>query len=317
MFNMKPLVFGLLSSALILPALSHAADKPATPPKKIEAEIIITNPKALQEAVLGPSDNSGDQTTVERINPLPDEEAPESAPGKPLNTEDTGTPGHKNIEFNVIGNCDRTHDGSHCESEMEIAVGIRENIELSFAKSIVRETAVGEPTFRGAGPSEIGIKYRFYDKKGLSMAVAPTYTFNDATRHRDEDGNKLPGEGDSIYIPLVISKESGSFTTTANVGFGRNLQTRENSYVISGAVGYAINDRNRIMGEVYSERDFRMRNKETDVNVAYVRVAKSSWLADHNLEASFVAKVGHSIGHTQDGLQHSYVSIGVSFFRKH
>ncbi len=302
----KPILIGLLSSSFLIPAFANS-EEALTTDNKVRAIVILDNPQTLTDLV--------DSSILERVNPLPNAEKPESTPSGPLATEDTGTPGKHGIEVNVIGNCDRSRNGRSCESVVGVAYGIRDNIELSFEKSAFRETGFGEANFSGAGQTEIGMKYRFFDKKGFSMAIAPSYSFNDASKRRDEDGNIEKGEGSSVYIPLIISKEMGAYTTVANIGYRRNLQNRsQDSIITSLAVGRSINETNRVMAEVYSERDTHMGNVRTDVRVGWVKLVFPDKLK--NFETSVYTSVARTLGHTEDGRPHTTVNFGISIARK-
>ena len=312
-----PFLIGLLSSSLFFPAVLHAEDASGAE-AKVKAVVIIDNPEALRDVVFksgkAPSDGKVNlDGTLERINPLPEEERADSSPSGPLKTDDTGTQAKHGIEVNVFGNCDRSRNGSSCESVVGIDYGITDNLEVSFEKSVVREHEHGEAPFRGAGPTEIGVKYRFYDKNGFSMAVAPSYEFNDATRHRDENGEKEPGEGNVVYLPLIISKEMGKFTTVANIGYKRNLQNHENSYVTSLAVGRSLSETSRVMAEIYSERRSHFENQRTDVRVGWVKMI---FPKSKNFETSVFTSIGRSIGYTEDGKPHTSVNFGISISPK-
>jgi hypothetical protein len=165
----------------------------------------------------------------------------------------------------------------------------------------------------GHGPTDLGVKYRFYDKDGLKLAVFPSYQFDDASKIRNEDGTIADSEGRSIYLPLIISKDLGKFTVVTNVARRQNLDHPENSSVFTSmSVGRAIGTQTRIMGEVVSEKTGE--NRRTDVRVGFVRII----LPDHfsKYQTSVFGSLGRSIKSTEDGLTHTSLLFGLSVAKK-
>lgn len=269
---------------------------------------VTTSPAAVRAAIIL-ADKAEDLADMVRL-----EEARESSPSSPpLDTDDTGTPGPRGIEVNFITECDRTKISNECEGVVDANFGIGQKIQLRIEKGVVRERARGERPFNGVGPTDVGVKYRFYDHNGLAMAVYPSIELNDATRHKDENGIREPGDGKSVYLPIIISKELGKFTIVGNAGIRRNLDRKDaNGVFTSLALGRGLSETSRVMGEITSETEGPYRRN--DVRVGWVKVIFPDEAS--NYETAFFTSVGHSIGKTEDGQRHMTVRIGLSISRK-
>lgn len=238
-----------------------------------------------------------------------------SVAAPPMATDDPGVAKVNKPEFTfVMANCDRSASGRSCEGDMTMATGLTDNVEISIKKSVVRENMNGEPGFRGIGPTEIGTKINFYDKNGLSMAIAPSYALNDAARKKDSEGVEENSDGRVVYIPLLISKKFKNTTVFANIGYKDALDDHaSNSVTTSLAVGHAMDDRSILMSEVSSERNLNFTNRRTDVRIGYARVV----LPDtKNYQVSVGASIGRSIGHTEDGNPHTTVLFYIKIAKK-
>lgn len=233
----------------------------------------------------------------------------------PLATDDTGTPGKKGVEINFVSDCDRSRSGKSCEMIIDSNFGIGEKIQLKIEKAAVHETSPDDASFRGAGPTSIGLKYRFYDRSGTTMAVYPTYKMNDGTKRTNEDGEELKTEGRSIYLPLIISKDMGTFTTVANIGYTHAIDARDDSSITTAlSVGRAINDTSRVMAEIYSERNTNFSNRRTDVRVGWVKLVLPN--NSSRYQTSIFTSIGRSVGSTEDGVPHTTVQFGISIVKK-
>lgn len=242
-------------------------------------------------------------------------ERPESSPSSPpLDTDDPGTPGTNGYEINFILNCDKSKDSRGCEAGIDAAFGIGESIQIRISKSRVQNSPTGEPTMNGYGTTDLGVKYRFYDKNGLAIAVFPSYRFNDGTRFQGNDGQPIEPDGRSIYLPLIISKEVGHYTIVVNLAAERNLDYSDKNAVFSSiAIGRALNYTTRVMAEVASERSTSFLNRETTMRVGIVKVFP---IANSRYQVSWFGSIGRTIGTADDGQVHIKALTGFSFSRK-
>ncbi|MBC7742375.1 MAG: hypothetical protein H7061_09265 [Bdellovibrionaceae bacterium] len=243
------------------------------------------------------------------------EERWQSSPSSPpMATDDPGTPGIHGYEINIISNCNRSSGSASCEKAIDLPIGIGERVQLRFSKNITSERTTGEPSLHGYGSSDVGVKWRFYDKNGLQMAVYPSFRFNDATRHQDADGNEISPDGRSIYLPLIISKDIGErYTVVSNVAYRSNLDYKENSSVFTSiALGRSFSQTSRGMIEIASEATSIARR--TDVRIGWVKVIFPERSSKY--QTSLFTSLGRSVGRTEDGKKHTTILFGINVTRK-
>jgi len=147
----------------------------------------------------------------------------------PLITDDTGTQGKGKfqVEVNSEFNYDKEKEGGVTTKETggEIATifsyGILENIDIVLGMPFqwfrVREDS--ELTSRESGISDLSleVKWRFYEKDGLSFALKPGITF--------PTGNEKKGLGSgrpSYSLIFITTKELGPWAFHFNLGYMRN-----------------------------------------------------------------------------------------------
>lgn len=254
----------------------------------------------------------------ELLNPVPEaakeSERPESNPSSPpLQTDDTGTPGPGGIELNTTMSCDRSSVSKSCERLIDVNFGVGEKLQIKVERAYQVQHGPDGDSSRGMGPTDIGLKYRFYDRKGFSAAIYPTVTVDNSSR-RDSQGEKMESGGNAIYIPLILSKDIGNYTVVTNTGYRRSFKDRDDDSIIGGiSVGKAINETTRVMGEVFSERDRNFHNRRTDVRVGFIKIVTPN---SAKFQTSVYASLGRSVGRTEDGVPHTTLQFGLSIVKK-
>ncbi len=288
----------LIAITIALPTIA-LAHSPTT--KKIRAVVILDDPQhALQNIRYS-------------LPPGPPFEEAESSPSSPpLNTDDPGTPGTNGVEVNFVTDCDSAKGSRSCQTGIDIAVGIGENLQVRVSKYAVEERVSGEPTFRGTGVTNLGAKYRFYDKNGLQIATYPNYQFDDGTRHLNEDGTPAETEGSAVYLPIIVSKELGKWTVVSNVGYSMNLKSKDrNSVFTSVALGRSLSQTSRVMTEVTASTS--KAGTTSDVRVGWVKVIFPN--EESRFRTAFFVSAGKSLK-SDDGLSHKTLRIGLSIALK-
>jgi hypothetical protein len=280
-----------LLQLLTLPTWAQVASTAQESVQPIQAEIYLDNPNAVID------------------------ERWESSPSSPpMATDDPGTPGRHGFETSVISNCDRSSGHVACDNGIDLPIGIGDTVQLRFSKSVTSDTVSGEPTARGYGATDVGVKWRFHDKNGLQIAVFPSYKFDDATKQMNPDGTPVESDGRSIYLPLIVSKDIGQrYTVVANVGYRSNFDYPEKSSVFtSAALGRSLSPSSRAMVEVASEatRD----DRRTDVRIGWVKVLFPK--KSGRYQTSFFTSLGRSVGKTDDGKVHTTVLFGLNVTKK-
>lgn len=242
-----------------------------------------------------------------------DESLEQSPSSPPLATDDPGTPGAHKFEINLISSCDRVAGAKSCDHGIDAAFGIGEKAQFRISKAQTRDSNSTDPKVVGHGPTDAGVKYRFYDKSGLQAAVYPSFQFDDASRVTNSDGSMADSQGRSIYLPLIVSKDLGKYTVVTNVGKRLNLDHSENSSVFTAvSVGRAIGTKTRVMAELVSERTGD--NRRTDVRVGFVRIILPD--ASSKYQTSLFGSIGRSIKSTEDGETHTSLLFGLSISKK-
>jgi hypothetical protein len=247
-----------------------------------------------------------------------EEEAPESAVSSPpMDLDDPGTPGRQGVEVNFVGSFVRAGQSRGSSALLDANFGIGDRIQLKYERPYVSEGIVGQPSQQGLGATEIGIKWRAIDHDGWAMALYPQYEDDDAFALKDEDGNPEVSEGRSVYFPILLSKVVHRvYTLGVNLGYRRNLEERGDDANLALGVGRAVGKDARVLAEVFSERDERLHNRQTDARVGYVFLLFPKLLEKSRLELPAYGSIGHSLGRTEEGERATSYTFGVSFIMK-
>ena len=168
----------------------------------------------------------------------------------PLLTDDTGTQGSGKFQIEVGGEYDHEREtvGGVTVKETDYVVvptftyGLLDRVDLFAAAPYARTaSAIGtEPTLRVGGISDtaIGVKWRFFDRQGSSLAVKPFVTFSTG---KVEKGL---GTGRTDYgVVLIVSRDVGPWSFHANVGYTRNenrVGDRKDLWLVSAASTYEV-----------------------------------------------------------------------------
>ena len=251
-------------------------------------------------------------------DPAPEPEAPESAVSSPpMEMDDPATPGKNGIEVNFVGSVFHLGPGRSSEGLLDANIGIGDRIQLKYERPYAREHDAGLPLQTGLGATELGIKWRFFDSHGLAIAFYPNYSFDDAFRLKDENGDPEETEGRNAYFPLLVSKAIGEYTTLAfNYGYRRNLEHKGDDNSVALGIGRAIGHDSRVLAELFSERDESFHNRQTDVRVGYCVLPFASMFEHLKYETPVYASLGHSIGANEAHETALSVVFGVSFILK-
>ena len=162
----------------------------------------------------------------------------------------------------------------------------------------------GGPSAFGVGAAEVGLKFNFYnnERTGLSVAVYPQVEFAPPGSGATEKGLAEPGQ--TFILPLLVSKEFGSFTFVANGGLEKPLHVPDGGLAGTFGVGLgrALTRRLAAMIELSGESSFAAgSDRLMYFNVGVIRGV-------HNI--ILYAKWGHSL-RSSDGVSHSYIGGGV------
>lgn len=153
----------------------------------------------------------------------------------PLITDDTGTQGKGKFQLEVNGQYDYEKETIAGVSTKEtggqwntaLTYGIVDNtdIVLSVPHQWVRveENGVTTANANGVSDTTLELKWRFYEKEGLSFALKPGIIMPTG------DDDRGLGSGKAGYTTLFIAtKEMGPYAFHANLGYKRNENAENN-----------------------------------------------------------------------------------------
>lgn len=187
----------------------------------------------------------------------------------PLVTDDAGTQGKGNFQFEVNGQYDHDKESGATSTGGQTAAtliyGVTDTIDLAVGIPylwIQEDEDSGQSSARENGFSDatIDVKLRLWEKDGLSFAIKPGLSFPTG------DDDKGLGAGKIGYHFYMIGmKEAGAWTFLANLGYIRNetdlINCEKDIWHVSFATMYAVDEHWKIVANAIADR-----NADQDVN---------------------------------------------------
>ncbi|HTG00077.1 MAG TPA: transporter [Nitrospirota bacterium] len=210
----------------------------------------------------------------------------------PLITDDTGTQGKGKFQLEVNGEYDHDQEGgvktTGGQAATTLSYGIIDNIDvilgLPYAWNKIQAGGVTLADEKGISDSLIEIKWRFYDKDRLSIALKPGLSLPTG------DENKGLGTGKTGYhLFLIGSLETAPWAFHANLGYIRNeskFDEEENLWHVSLAATYEIVKDLKFVGNIGAERS---REKTSDNDPAFA-LAGVIYSVNENFDLDFGLK---------------------------
>ncbi len=171
----------------------------------------------------------------------------------PLITDDTGTQGQGHFQLEVNGQADHDKDGGRTTTGGQMAT------VLSYGIIDAIDVAVTLPYLwieheNGFSDVNVDIRYRFFEKDGLSFMVKPGLSLPTGDDEKGLGAGKVGG-----HLYLIGMKEVGSMTFIANLGYIR-YETDEdaaekNIWHVSVAGVYSLNDHWKLTADIVAERN--------------------------------------------------------------
>jgi len=156
----------------------------------------------------------------------------------PLISDDTGTTGTG--KFNLEVNAEYANDNGDSETQLAatLSAGIKENIDLvATLPYLFTRIDEGPETMNEDGLSDLSleVKWRFYEKDGLSFALKPGIILPTG----DED--KGLGDGKAAYsLHFLTTKELDPVTLHLDLGYIKNGKELRDIWHYSLAAEYAV-----------------------------------------------------------------------------
>ena len=194
----------------------------------------------------------------------------------PLTTDDTGTQGKGRFQIEINGQYDsdkETLNGASLESTgsqvaTTLSYGMIESadlvLSLPYQWGKVKQDGVTLYDEKGISETTFEVKWRFYEKDGLSLALKP------GARIPTGDDEKGLGAGKTgVHAFLIGSKEASPWAFHVNVGYimNENMADEEkNLWQASLAATYEAVKGLKVVGNIGIERN---RDKTADKDPAF------------------------------------------------
>ncbi len=216
----------------------------------------------------------------------------------PLITDDTGTQGKGRFQIEVGGEYDHDKemfDGATVKETdfflgSTLTYGISEPIDVfvNVPYAWTSSKTDQEATIRvhGIADTGVGIKWRFFEKEGLSLGLKPFITLPTGNDEKSLGTGRIDGG-----VILILSKESGPWAIHANAGYTRNantIQERKDLWQASAAVSYEVIKNWKLCGDVGAQTN---RDKTSEVEPGYL-LGGVIYAPGENLELSLGIKFG-------------------------
>ncbi len=214
----------------------------------------------------------------------------------PLITDDTGTQGKGKFQIEVGGEYDRdreTFDGITVkETDYQVVstftYGTVEPIDLfvnvPYGWTISRSGNDPIQRVNGISDTAVGLKWRFFDQQGTSLALKPFVFFPTGNEE------KVFGTGRIDYgVVLIGSRETGPWSFHANFGYTRNenkIGERKDLWQASLASTYEIMNHLKLCADIGA---FTNRDKTSEVEPNYA-LGGFIYSLGQDLELSFAFK---------------------------
>lgn len=205
----------------------------------------------------------------------------------PLITDDTGTQGKGKFQLEV--NVQYSNDSGDTVSQLAatFSAGIRENIDLVFGTPYqfleTKDEDSNWITEDGFSDFLIELKWRFYEKDGLSFAIKPGIILPAG----DED--KGLGDGKAAYsLFFITSKELEPLTLHLNLGYIKNRKELRDIWHYSLAGEYQVSKPLILVANIGGETN---PDRESNVNPLFLLGGLIYTISD-NLDIDFGIKTG-------------------------
>jgi hypothetical protein len=245
-----------------------------------------------------------DRQGLEVVDPTPQ--------SPPLETDDPGVPDKGEFEINFTTHANLSKDAPRVDLLLVDAnYGILPKIaghelptQVKFEFPLAAASTNGDPFRFGTGAARFGLKFNFYinEQHGVSISFYPQVEFATPGGGGVEKG--LAERGQTLIVPLLVSKEFHYFTFVANGAVEKSVHdpAHDIAGILSVAFGRAITRTFAAMVEVRGESAFdNAGDRLMFLNVGLIRGLRN---------VVVYAKVGHSLA-SSDDVSHTYVGVGM------
>jgi hypothetical protein len=200
----------------------------------------------------------------------------------PLITDDTGTQGKGKFLFEMNGQTGHKTESSgegigtnitakERETELKAALtyGVIDNVDViltlpyQWKKTEVSDTTISDVS--GIADISIEVKWRFFEKDGLSFAIKPGITLPAGDKDKDLGTGRATG---TLYF--ITTKDIEPWVFHLNLGYKRNENTideRKDIWHASLAGEFKITKTLKLIANIGAERNT---DKSSDTNPAFI-----------------------------------------------
>ena len=221
----------------------------------------------------------------------------------PLITDDTGTQGEGKFLFELNGQTsfdkanspdDTGANASAKSREMEIKTALTYGVIHSVDVILTlpyqwKKTEVNDATasdVNGVADISMEVKWRFFEKDGLSLAIKPGITLPAGDKNKDLGTGRATG---TLYF--ITTKEIDPWALHLNLGYKRNentLDEREDIWHASLAGEFKIMKKFKLVANIGVERNT---DRSSDTNPAFL-LGGFIYSIRENMDVDFGVKMG-------------------------
>lgn len=204
----------------------------------------------------------------------------------PLQTEDTGTQGPGNLEFENGFDLARAGAARSWVYQPQLSYGVGSTLDLIVQPSWLRNRDRSGTTRRGLGDTNLDLKWRFYGDDPISFGIRAGLALPTGER-----GLGLPQGRVAPHLMLVTTWDAAPFTVHGNLGVVRNSGAagqRSSLARASAALTWAANEQWTwvLDGEVQASPDASRRSWPGTVLAAAIYTVRSGLDLDLGRQAS-------------------------------
>jgi len=175
--------------------------------------------------------------------------------GPPLLTDDPGTPGNRNWEFNFAATVEKATDETLWEAPLlDINYGLGSRLQLKFEIPVLILEQRGVPSTAAVGNSLVGVKWRFRDEAtgAANISIYPQLEFNNPGPSVDHG---LVERGVQFLLPVQIQRTVGPVDLNMEAGYNF-AQYQRDGWLLGMAFGRELTPRIELLGEVHGSDNF-------------------------------------------------------------
>jgi hypothetical protein len=202
--------------------------------------------------------------------------------GPPMITDDPGTPAKGVWEENLaLIVSDTRRQTVWATPSFDTNYNVTDHLQLNYTLPLEIVDNAGRGPVGGVGASSLGFKYRFLDQAagdaaGVSMSIAPSFTFNNPT-HSVRRG--LVVNGSNLFLPVQVGHTFGTIDVFAEAGY-LLIQYQSDAWEYGVATAYHATDKLDLLAEVHcvSDTSFHFNDVIVNFGLTYAMTEKTNLL---------------------------------------